>query len=243
MQIDSATAKQLASLQDNSRIRNRDELLQEIMNNGSTSDFGVILQNLAGSSAADASGVDSSVLPSVPGVSYSDGLLWQQLGVTANSDDSKLQFVSASSHHSSPKSGPTSYDDLIQQASQKYGIDEALIKAVIDTESSFNPSAVSSVGAKGLMQLMDGTAAGLGVSDSFDPAQNIDAGTRYLSYQIKRFNGQVNMALAAYNAGPNRIAKLGVSTDEQLMDKLAMLPEETRKYISKIANARSKYES
>ncbi|MED5020342.1 lytic transglycosylase domain-containing protein [Paenibacillus chibensis] len=242
MQIDSATAKQLASLQDNSRIRNRDELLQEMINNGSTSDFGVILQNLAGSSAADASGVDSSVLPSVPGVSYSDGLLWQQLGVTANSDDSKLQFVSAS-HHSSPKSSPTSYDDLIQQASQKYGIDEALIKAVIDTESSFNPSAVSSVGAKGLMQLMDGTAAGLGVSDSFDPAQNIDAGTRYLSYQIKRFNGQVNMALAAYNAGPNRIAKLGVSTDEQLMDKLGMLPEETRKYISKIANARSKYES
>lgn len=55
------------------------------------------------------------------------------------------------------------------------------------------------------MQLMDGTAAGLGVTDPFDPAQNIDAGTRYLSYQIKRFDGQVNMALAAYNAGPNRL--------------------------------------
>ncbi|WP_136606530.1 lytic transglycosylase domain-containing protein [Paenibacillus dokdonensis] len=240
MQIDSATAKQLASLQDNSRIQNRDELLQDILANGSSSDFGVILQQLVNSSSGDNSSIDGSVLPTVSGVSYSDGLLWQQLGTVAESEASELQFVN--SGHSADKSGPTSYDDLIQQASKKYGIDEALIKAVIDTESSFNPNVVSSAGAKGLMQLMDGTAAGLGVSDPFDPAQNIDAGTRYLSYQIKRFNGQENMALAAYNAGPNRLAKLGVTTDDQLMDKLGMLPQETRKYISKIANARSKYE-
>ncbi|MWV45263.1 transglycosylase SLT domain-containing protein [Paenibacillus sp. HJL G12] len=240
MQIDSATAKQLASLQDNSRIQNRDELLQDILENGSSSDFGVILQQLVNSSSDSSASSDGSVLPTVPGVSYSDGLLWQQLGASEKTEASGLQFVNSS--HSTGKSGPTAYDDLIQQASRKYGIDESLIKAVIDTESSFNPNVVSSAGAKGLMQLMDGTAAGLGVTDPFDPAQNIDAGTRYLSYQIKRFNGQENMALAAYNAGPNRLAKLGVSTDEQLMDKLGMLPLETRKYIGKIANARSKYE-
>ncbi len=130
---------------------------------------------------------------------------------------------------------------MINEASQKYGVPVALIKAVIDTESSFNPSVTSSAGAKGLMQLMDATAQGLGVSDPYDPAQNIDAGVRYLSYQIKRFNGQENMALAAYNAGPGRVQRLGVSSDEQLMSVLDKLPVETQRYISKIQNAREKY--
>lgn len=116
-----------------------------------------------------------------------------------------------------------------------------LIKAVIDTESSFNPKVVSSAGAKGLMQLMDGTAEGLGVSDPFDPAQSIDGGVRYLSYQLKRFNGQVNMALAAYNAGPGRVMKLGVSTDDELIGQLDKLPKETQAYIAKIERARAKY--
>lgn len=134
-------------------------------------------------------------------------------------------------------------DDIIAQASRKYGVPESLIKAVIQTESSFNPEAVSSVGAKGLMQLMDGTAAGLGVSNPFDPSQNIDGGTRYLSYQLKRFGGEENTALAAYNAGPGRLQKLGISNDQELMDKLHLLPRETQQYISKIAAARSKFEA
>ena len=137
---------------------------------------------------------------------------------------------------------PTDYNDLISAASQKYGVSEALIKAVIDTESSFRPDAVSSAGAKGLMQLMDGTARGLGVTDSFDPAQNIDAGTRYLSHQLKAFGGEVGLALAAYNAGPTRISKLGITSDEQLMNQLHVLPQETSQYIAKVQNARSKYE-
>ncbi|MNI22239.1 Soluble lytic murein transglycosylase precursor [compost metagenome] len=136
---------------------------------------------------------------------------------------------------------PTDYEDLIQSASAKYGVPVDLIKAVIDTESSFNPNVVSSAGAKGLMQLMDGTANGLGVSDPFDPAQSIDGGVRYLSYQLKRYNGQENMALAAYNAGPGRVNKLGVSNDLELMANLSQLPEETQAYIGKIERARAKY--
>lgn len=116
-----------------------------------------------------------------------------------------------------------------------------LIKAVIDTESSFNPNVVSSAGAKGLMQLMDGTARGLGVSDSFDPAQNIDGGVRYLSYQLKRFDGQEKMALAAYNAGPGRVINLGVSNDQELLEKLTLLPKETQSYLTKIERARAEY--
>ncbi|GIO65571.1 lytic transglycosylase domain-containing protein [Paenibacillus sp. FSL M7-1455] len=240
MQIDSATAKQPSSLQDTSRIQNRDELIQEILQSGSGSGFDVMLKQYVQSSIDGTSSSDASVHPKAPGVTYSDGLLWQQLSPSANAEASDIR---PESRHAVQKSGPTAYDDLIREASRKYGVDEALIKAVIDTESSFNPNVVSSAGAKGLMQLMDGTAAGLGVTDPFDPAQNIDAGTRYLSYQIKRFDGQVNMALAAYNAGPNRLAKLGVSTDAQLMDKLDMLPLETRKYIRKVADARLKYEA
>ncbi|MNZ64306.1 Membrane-bound lytic murein transglycosylase C precursor [compost metagenome] len=133
-------------------------------------------------------------------------------------------------------------ESLIIEASQKYGVPASLIKAVIETESSFNPQAVSKVGAKGLMQLMDGTARGLGVTNSFDPAQNIDGGTRYLANNIKRFGGDVNTALAAYNAGPGRLQKLGITNDQQLMEKLHLLPLETQNYIAKIANAQAKYE-
>ncbi|AIQ64994.1 lytic transglycosylase [Paenibacillus stellifer] len=163
-----------------------------------------------------------------------DGLLWQNLGGAVDSISGEIAGLGT-------ESKPTNYEDLIQAASAKYGVPADLIKAVIDTESSFNPNVVSSAGAKGLMQLMDGTAQGLGVSDPFDPAQSIDGGTRYLSYQLKRFDGQVNMALAAYNAGPGRVLKLGVNSDAELLQRLDELPKETQDYIAKIERARSKY--
>lgn len=175
----------------------------------------------------------ATALNSLAGNSSLSGLLWQQLGETSDSYNAISGEIT--------ETRPTDYEELIQTASTKYGVPVDLIKAVIDTESSFNPNVVSSAGAKGLMQLMDGTANGLGVSDPFDPAQSIDGGVRYLSYQLKRFDGQEKMALAAYNAGPGRVNKLGVNSDQELMEKLSQLPKETQAYILKIERARAEY--
>ncbi len=97
------------------------------------------------------------------------------------------------------------YEPLIWKAAEKYRVDYALVKAVIKAESNFNPSAISRKGAKGLMQLMPGTAEVLGVRDSFRPEDNIYGGVRYLRYLLDLFNGDLKLALAAYNAGENTV--------------------------------------
>ena len=98
-------------------------------------------------------------------------------------------------------------DAVIDEASATYGVSADLVKAVIQTESAFNPVAVSPVGALGLMQLMPVTAAYLGVADPFDPRQNVNGGVKYLSMLLDRFNGNVALALAGYNAGPTAVAR------------------------------------
>ena len=99
------------------------------------------------------------------------------------------------------------YEDLIQEAAHAYGLSPDLIRAVMRTESSFDPFVVSPVGAQGLMQLMPALAAEMGVTDAFDPRQNIMGGAKYLRQLLDRHDGNLRLTLASYNAGPANVAR------------------------------------
>jgi soluble lytic murein transglycosylase-like protein len=101
------------------------------------------------------------------------------------------------------------YGAEITAAAKKYGLDPALLAGLVKQESGFNPNAGSPAGARGLTQLMPGTAAGLGVTNVLDPAQSLDGGAKYLRQQLDAFGGDVTRALAAYNAGPGAVQRYG----------------------------------
>lgn len=118
-------------------------------------------------------------------------------------------------------------EKIVREAADRHRMDPALIRAVIETESAWNPGAVSRRGAAGLMQLVPETAQRFGANDVFNPQQNVDAGVRYLKRLLERYNGNLDLALAAYNAG------------EGAVDKAHGVPwiRETRTYVQKVQNA------
>lgn len=126
---------------------------------------------------------------------------------------------------------PAEFDQIINSCAAEFGVDKSLVKAVIHAESGYNPNAVSSKGAAGLMQLMPATAHDLKVADSFNPKDNIRGGVRYLKFLLNTFKGDVTLALAAYNAGLGKVAKHG-----------GVPPyEETRNYVSKVLSYQKNY--
>ena len=115
-------------------------------------------------------------------------------------------------------------EQMIDQVAGKVSLAPELIRSVVTAESDFQPQAISPVGAQGLMQLMPETAAELGVEDSFDPQQNLLGGSRYLKQLLEKYEGDLDMALAAYNWGQGNVDQKG----------LAQMPQETREYLTKV---------
>ncbi len=121
---------------------------------------------------------------------------------------------------------PENLEAIFKEASKKYGVSEKLLKAVAKAESNFNPSATSKKGAAGVMQLMPATARSLGVDDPYDARSNIMGGAKYLKENLERYNGNVDLTLAAYNAGSNNVSKYG-----------GIPPfKETQEYVKKVKN-------
>ena len=144
---------------------------------------------------------------------------------TADKSASATKTTSASSMKT------TKYDEYFKKAAQKYDVPESLLKAIAKAESNFNARDVSGSGAMGVMQLMPETARGLGVDDPFDPEQNIMGGAKCIAQKLKEFNGDVKLALAAYNAGSGSVRRAGG------------VPSRCNAYVNKVLSYQKAYEA
>ncbi|KZE76458.1 lytic transglycosylase [Paenibacillus elgii] len=234
--IDPYTIKELLQLQ----VMNQLSLLtsgrNSVTEQSDNTDFASILKGML-------AGMDSASPQSAAGMSAGAGLVPGQAWGPAMLSGLSTASAGALTRKFAPASKPSAYDPLIQEASRRFGVEPSVVKAVIHAESSFNANAVSGAGAKGLMQLMDATGQGLGVDNPFDPAQNIHGGTRYLSSLLSKYGGSLGTALAAYNAGPTRLDRLGIRNDQDLAEKLHLLPAETQQYVRKVLALKEHYEA
>lgn len=193
--------------------------VQDTQNNSTTSSMfsemlGQVLQASTGNSSTENS---STLLYSGDSPVFIPSNLYSGQGSLAEAISS---YPSISTNYG------TNYDEIIKRAAERYNVPEKLISSIIKQESNFDPSATSSAGASGLMQLMPGTAKYLGVTNSFDPEQNIMGGAKYISQMLTQFDGNIETALAAYNAGPGAVKKYdGIPPYK-----------ETQNYVQKVMN-------
>ena len=181
------------------------------------------------------------------GVTFCDPVTGQSVKyVEVGSEEEKKLSASESTDKSSSKSSKTSagnntttaasmkttkYDAYFKKAAKKYGVSESLLKAIAKAESNFNPRDLSSSGAMGVMQLMPETARSLGVDDPYDPEQNIMGGAKCISQKLKEFNGDVKLALAAYNAGSGAVKRAGG------------IPSQCKTYVNRVLSYQKAFET
>ena len=161
------------------------------------------------------------------------GVTFENLVNSLADDKFKPGASSSSAPSAQQQLDSASVRPYVQEAAAKYNVDPALIEAVIKQESAYNASAQSGVGAQGLMQLMPGTAKDLGVSNAFDPRENVMGGAKYLSQLMTMFDGNLTKVLAGYNAGPGNVQKYG-----------GVPPfKETQDYVEKVLNNYSDFKA
>lgn len=179
-------------------------------------------------SEEDSAKATASDEPKTTTIIYKDPLTGKEVvyeDVAANKSSQTSNTTSADSMKT------TKYDEYFKKAAKKYGVSESLLKAIAKAESNFNPNDVSSAGAIGVMQLMPSTAKELGVTDPYDPEQNIMGGAKCIAQKLKEFNGDVKLALAAYNAGSGAVKKNGG------------VPSYCKSYVSKVLSYKEAYET
>ena len=151
--------------------------------------------------------------------------------VRSGGTDSRIGVLLASNNHQFFRTDTSAYDGLIRSSASEHRVDRALVKAIIHAESAFNPYAKSKKGARGLMQLLPTTAAMYGISNLYDPEQNIEAGVQHLKYLLKKYRNNSRLAVAAYNAGETAVRR----------HKGVPPYKETRTYVTRVLHYKHQY--
>lgn len=210
-------AKEFESLLTSQMLKSMDKTTNGLFGSDSTGGdyFGTIFENQMASmiSKNKSLGIASLLYKKITGDSLDPKSAESELMKLLDSNRIELKKPAGLNNSVAPSEKASNrlsqYEDIINKASNTYGVDKNLIKSVILTESAANEKAFSSAKAKGLMQLIDSTASDMGINNVWNPKENIFGGTKYLSEMLRKYNGNLNLALASYNAGPENVQKYG----------------------------------